>query len=330
MALRIGLLVVLCALRAVAQPLITATFEWDVDAGSPDASAIVERDGVSAPCLAYAQPAETARRCSAQMPSGRASFRVRMVDASGVPGPWSDAVVATIGSGSPPGSFVISWNSSISPGAGPVAFPTTGVLDNFNRANAGPPLSANWTNDPAGLSVAGHQVVSNQASGDGWSAWSAQSFQNCEAFTTFTGGSGTTIGLFARLAPTGASADFYTVEWGASGLAIERIIDAYGAGSGTLATSAIPGPSAGQKIGMRVTGTGASVLIEVFLDTGSGWSLALSATDTAGNRITQAGFIGVLTGGTITFDDFGGGNVSSGPRVFGGPGSGHRRRRLAA
>ena len=37
-----------------------------------------------------------------------------------------------------------------------MAFPTTGILDDFNRGNEGPPPSANWT-----TLVQGHKVVSN-------------------------------------------------------------------------------------------------------------------------------------------------------------------------
>jgi hypothetical protein len=52
-----------------------------------------------------------------------------------------------------------------------MAFPTSALLDNFNRANEGPPPSANWVTDVgyAGLIVASNACTRNAASSAG--AW---------------------------------------------------------------------------------------------------------------------------------------------------------------
>jgi hypothetical protein len=64
-----------------------------------------------------------------------------------------------------------------------VAFPTTSILDDFNRTNEGPPPSASWST----LTGAGHKVVSNQCvpdSGYAESVFSTSFLVNQEAFVT--------------------------------------------------------------------------------------------------------------------------------------------------
>ncbi|KKL92143.1 hypothetical protein LCGC14_1887670 [marine sediment metagenome] len=65
-----------------------------------------------------------------------------------------------------------------------MAFPTTGLLDDFNRGNEGPPPSADWT-----TLVEGHKVVSNECQSNNTSAsqnvsmWDTNTFgPDCEVF----------------------------------------------------------------------------------------------------------------------------------------------------
>lgn len=66
-----------------------------------------------------------------------------------------------------------------------MAFPTTPVIDDFNRADTGPPPSASWTTYST---YAGHKVVSNQlqaSANNSWSHYTAQDFgPDCEVFVT--------------------------------------------------------------------------------------------------------------------------------------------------
>jgi len=66
-------------------------------------------------------------------------------------------------------------------------FPTTPILDTFNRSNEGPPPSASWT-DSIFISNSGLKVVSNTCvadSGIGSAWWSAEQFdRNCECYFT--------------------------------------------------------------------------------------------------------------------------------------------------
>ncbi len=285
---------------------VQGTLAWDVDAGGlPDVSAQYERDGVVAPCASYASPTTLTRHCRASLPPGPATFRVRMASATGEVGPWSSPVVAVVGR---PGSFVTFSHHA---GATPVAFPVTPVLDNFNRANEGPPLSANWTADPMNVALAGHAVVSNAAANGSHSYWDASTFgPDQEAWMTVSSLSGTLVGLYMRIqAPNTAGADAYELQWKTDGeINAIRVINAY-AGETVLGTATVAPVATGYRFGARVLGSGATVTIEAYIDTGSGWTLALSTTDTDASRITAAGFVGFLSDTADVIDDFGGGTV---------------------
>lgn len=71
----------------------------------------------------------------------------------------------------------------------PPAFPTTGILDNFNRANTGPPPSANWTQGFGGLAgqfkvVSNQLVVNSIASGSAGDYWNPSTFKDSEEYLT--------------------------------------------------------------------------------------------------------------------------------------------------
>src|SRR3989304_312219 len=44
--------------------------------------------------------------------------------------------------------------------------PSTPLLDDFNRADTGPPASSNWSNDPGSYGASGHKIVSNECRGN--------------------------------------------------------------------------------------------------------------------------------------------------------------------
>src|SRR5215204_5547888 len=116
-------------------------------------------------------------------------------------------------------------------------FPTTSVLDDFNRANEGPPPSASWggviASGQGGLKVVSNKVTWN-ASDDGTGYWGTQFNANQDAFVHLTDITGSSIILlYARLlSPGTASPDGYFVRYDASGSdsSIYRMDD----GTGTL------------------------------------------------------------------------------------------------
>ena len=103
-----ALLVALAVTPTLAQ--VPATVAWEVS-GPEDAglSAELERNGVAVPCGQWTEPTLTERRCVASVPVGTATFRLRMFNANGGAGPWSDPVTATVGSGALPGTVTIGF-----------------------------------------------------------------------------------------------------------------------------------------------------------------------------------------------------------------------------
>ena len=96
-----------------------------------------------------------------------------------------------------------------------MAFPTTSVLDNANRADEGPPPSASWGNLVAGLVVSSNQIA---PSGPGFrsSYWLTAFNANCEVFATIgtNPSSNRTQTLFVRLHDVGSgTTDGYGVRF---------------------------------------------------------------------------------------------------------------------
>lgn len=87
------------------------------------------------------------------------------------------------------------------PSEAPLLFPSAAILDNFNRANEGPPPSASWVNSLSqGLKVLNNTAVPD-TSGDG-SSWNTSFAANQEAFldlATQVPGNGDSINLGVRL-----------------------------------------------------------------------------------------------------------------------------------
>lgn len=194
-----------------------------------------------------------------------------------------------------------------------MAFPTTSILDAFNRADEGPPPSANWTADPFNVSTVGHEVISNAASNGQHTYWSAASFAaDQEAYVTISNlNGGTGGGLFMRVQSPGTSgADGYECNWNGTTVSVTRVIDAYAVET-TIDSVTTTAAATGYKFGVEVTGTGATVTIKCYIDTGSGWTLVLTASDTGGTRITSGGYIGMFSQPVTSLDDFGGGAIVS-------------------
>lgn len=87
---------------------------------------------------------------------------------------------------------------------------------------------------------------------------------------------------------------------------IYRIVDTVETEVGSSVTG-IFGDGAGDKIGLEVLGTGATVTFNFYLDTGSGWVLKNTWSDTDAARILTAGKVGLgaaATGTGYRWDDF--------------------------
>jgi len=187
-----------------------------------------------------------------------------------------------------------------------VAFPTTGILDDFNRANEGPPPSANWTGPwrTANLLV----VNTNQLARSGGNAdayWNPTTFgPNMEAFATLPvlPVVGAAI-LGGRLQSPGAgTTDGYATSWSpasSGSLVFYRSDNAALTQLGATVTST--SVSAGDQIGMSVVGSVIS------------WYLNGSLVDTRSDATySGAGYIGAgCNDATLRMDNFGGGTAVS-------------------
>lgn len=199
-----------------------------------------------------------------------------------------------------------------------MAFPTTGILDNFNRANEGPPPSANWSG-PVVVGESRLVVSANAVQGEnatsicsGW--WNPSTFgPDSEAFITLVSG-GALVAFFGvqlRLAgPNTAGVDGYLFD--AAALADELVIYRLDNGVYTQLGVTIAATWAnGDALGGEIIG---STLQSYRKPSGGAWgAIGTSRTDAT---YTAAGFISFRSTGDGTShvpgDDFGGGTVVTG------------------
>jgi hypothetical protein len=200
-----------------------------------------------------------------------------------------------------------------------VAFPTSGVLDNFNRAAEGPPPSSSWTDvwlDAAGgLRVAGNACVMN-APGDvsDSSYWNVADFgPDCEVHAKFplkdTNPGGREFVLALRLANIGTgTTDGYGLDIDLGGDGVHYILR-YNQSPSAVGGSISQAWSAGDSFGFEAIG---STLKAYYKAAAGSWTEIASRTD---GTYTAAGKIGLAIAGQNadgTADDFGGGTVSGG------------------
>ncbi len=88
-----------------------------------------------------------------------------------------------------------------------MAFPTTGILDSFNRANEGPPPSASWSTGVFtggagnGLKVVSNTCMASGANASGW--WNLAQYGNSEVYFTVVDYGNADNSLYIRLGDPG-------------------------------------------------------------------------------------------------------------------------------
>ena len=186
-------------------------------------------------------------------------------------------------------------------------FPTTGILDDFNRAS----LGAFWTS-PAFGAANGGTINSNQFAHSGSGAAVATAAKvggpDVEAWITIaTLPASGNMGLDVQCDGTTSTVNGYQLLYnaGTSTVSIRHLI----AGSATLIGATISQAiAAGDSVGIRVSGN-ATVLIEFwFKPSGGAWTFIDSRTEARPAQIPYApGFVGVTGPDTnARYDDFGG------------------------
>ena len=200
-----------------------------------------------------------------------------------------------------------------------MAFPTTPILDNFNRADTGPPPSGNWTSlvfaaDTSGMSVASNQLATGVTvpSSAYWSA--SQYGPACEVYITITveAISGATR-LFLRLANPGSVGATNGYAFTVSSV-LSLLIQRYDNDVATQLGATVSGNvQAGDSVGLSI---GTSDLNMWYNQAGGGWTNLTSRSD---STYTAAGYLGVRESVDLTarFDNFGGGTASlAGPMLI--------------
>lgn len=197
-------------------------------------------------------------------------------------------------------------------------FPSVTLLDNFNRADVGPPPSASWT---TAFGTTGLKVLSNQlaagAAGFQLSYWNAATF-GADVHVTFdlptiANGKAFESWLFHGLSPTnGYLISFY----GPSTLSIDKFVAGVQSsiGSSTATTFA-----SGDSIGWSIEGS--TITIYRLPSGSSTWASALSVTDStfAGTTGRNLGF--TLQDTTNRIDNVSAANVTAGALATPFPGA---------
>lgn len=197
-----------------------------------------------------------------------------------------------------------------------MAFPTTGVLDNFNRAAIG----ANWTEDPYGagyavLAITGSTQLTGSAS-NSQGGWNVATYGPAvEAYITIaTKGADTkSITMCFRTSAFASTADEYEVDLkpasGASNDAVK--INRYDDGVATQLGATITQEFAnGDALGFEAIGSAIKVYRK---PSGGSWAELGSRTDAT---YSSAGYMSVYIQETSwVLDDYGGGTVVSGLAV---------------
>jgi hypothetical protein len=194
------------------------------------------------------------------------------------------------------------------------AFPTTNVLDAFNRTEN--PLSdgGNWTtgiiSSHAAMEANGTQCKGTTASNNSGYRNNATYGPDTETFYTLPTLSGTSqVGVYARLANPGSAGatDGYRVLMTKLGGADEHRIARVDNDVGTQLAAPTQEVASGDSMGLRDAGS----VHEAYYKAGAGnWTLLGSATD---GTYTVAGNIGLQCNNTAhRVDDFGGGTIVGG------------------
>jgi len=201
-----------------------------------------------------------------------------------------------------------------------VAFPTTAVLDSFDRADEGPPPSASWTSTGIAtaaphLAVISNLVRSNGSAHDG--VYGTSFGPNCEVYVTVTtwAANTRTVRIYTRLAEEGNTtvdgyqASFQRDDTSTGGfISLHRVDNNTATQLGATVTDTGGVYAGGEKCGLASTGD----THEVWFNRGS-WVSQMSRTDAA---YAGAGHLGLRFGFTdMRGDDFGGGGVEVAAQV---------------
>jgi PKD repeat protein len=194
-----------------------------------------------------------------------------------------------------------------------MTFPVNGILDDFQRANEGPPPSASWIAMPTfnGLVVSSNQCVLFNVTDQGAAIYNTDFGPNCEVYLTVTGADAigaNNLVLYLRC-QSNDILDCYYLAVRFQPVAGDMGLSSSVAGFNTLlGTATLIDWSIGDAIGLSAVGTSIKAYRKPF---GGSWTELISVTDSA---VSAAGKLAVLfypdSGSGVAIDDFGGGTIA--------------------
>lgn len=202
-----------------------------------------------------------------------------------------------------------------------MAFPTTSVLDNFNRSNGA--VGSNWTSlfTSSGLTITSNQVGNSGATGAGEMYWNPSTFgPDMEVYATWATVSASSALILWIIVgtPTIDVPNGYIVEFdqGSTTATVSKVTSGSASAlSGTTIT--ITAPAAGHRFGFERIGN----TFTVYQDTGGGFASKGTRSDSTFTGTGRVGMSTVATGDRV--DDFSGGTVVSAIVNYGGFPSDH-------
>lgn len=196
------------------------------------------------------------------------------------------------------------------------AFPTTGILDNFNRGNEAPVTG--WTDIANGIQIVGNVIIGTTDAANNMAGWDATTFgPNSEAYATASGTSANILGVAARLTTLVAGTMDGYLAWqaGANNVQLYRIDDG--------ANTQIGGDTAfvmasGDKLGIECLQLPGNDSIKAWVKDGAAaWAAKVSTTDGAHG---SAGYLAAAVfdddPAARALDDFGGGTIAEGQLIY--------------
>lgn len=185
-----------------------------------------------------------------------------------------------------------------------MTFPTTDILDGFERSDEGPPPSASWgakiVSAQSGLVVSSNTLTS--ASGIGSQVWGTEFGPDCEIYCDVPFTDSNSFALYVRLKDLGTTFDGYCARFatGDGQVVIQRWDNGAPTGLGFIGGIDVLD---GDTVGVRVTG---NVISAFHKPSGGVWTLVLERTD---STYPDAGFIGVqIFSSSVQLDNLGGGD----------------------
>lgn len=189
------------------------------------------------------------------------------------------------------------------PVAARAEFPTTGILDDFNRANEGPPLSSSWVISYEGLKVVSNQCAPN-ATSENWyedkynTSWGS----DVEAYFTIATLDVNTEDVYTYIKNDGSTA--YSIHYNGTAIWLGYLVS----GDETLLNATNYTLQSGYKLGISYV----DGVLTGWVNNTTSWTSVVTASNSSSLNTSGFTYLGMHSiNGSMRYDDFGGGNYTA-------------------